>query len=236
MDIDAVVSNKGAKLPGRSGKGMRIERTSRLYSLYLYTFSEGHIDKKLPRELIEERLAWNVLRILHQALYSNVEILPTERNTLITFQFNSLEKSLITGNVEKEDRNNRPFSVPVSHYLRSAITAYGIGIKHKTNRAKNAKNIPAISEYIRLSQLLEEQILGGKVDFSHTDPEPNETSYSDQLGALNNTIKQAYTILDERLLYNITSLNNAFLRNVVDACYCYMFISTRSSPGIITST
>ncbi len=140
--------------------------------LHLYTFSEGHIDKKLPRELIEERLAWNVLRILHQALYSNVEILPTERNTLITFQFNLSEKSTIIENAEKEESNNRPFSFPVSHYLHSAITAYSIGMKHKTKRAKNAKNIPAINEYIQLSQLLEEQILGGKVDFSHTDPEP----------------------------------------------------------------
>ena len=154
--------------------------------LYLYTFSEGDIDKQLPRALIEERLAWSILRVLHQALYSDVEFLPTERNTLITFQFNSSEKLTTIENAGKEENNNRPFSVPVSHYLHSAITAYHIGIKHKTKRAKNAKNIPAINAYVQLSQILEEQILGGKVDFSHTAPHRHGTSYSDQLGALNN--------------------------------------------------
>lgn len=140
--------------------------------LYLYTFSEGDIDKQLPRELIEERLAWSILQILHRALYSDVEILPTERNTLITFQFNPSEKFKSIKDVEKENINNRPFSFPVSHYLHSAITAYHIGIEHKTKRAKDAKKIPAINEYIQLSQLLEGQILGGKIDFSHAEPEP----------------------------------------------------------------
>ncbi|HEY4033536.1 MAG TPA: AAA family ATPase [Ktedonobacteraceae bacterium] len=143
--------------------------------IHLYTLSEGHADKKieekLPREFIEERLAWSVLRILHEALYSDVAILPTERTTFITFQFRPLEKSIALEDSEKEDRNLRPLSKPVAHYLHSVIEAYRIGIQHKNRREKEAKTTPAINEYIQLSKLLEEHILGGKVDFSDTDPD-----------------------------------------------------------------
>jgi len=137
--------------------------------LNLYTFSEGHINEKLPRELIERRLALTVLRLLHEALYSNVAVLPTERTTFITFQFHPLERS--TELDEKEPKNSRPLSGPVTNYLHSAIQAYHTGAQDKIRREKEAKNSPVINEYIQLSKLLEEHILGGKVDFSDTDPD-----------------------------------------------------------------
>lgn len=141
--------------------------------IHFYTFSEGftekNIEKKIPRELIEERLALIVLRLLHEALYSDVAIFPTERTTFITFQFGSLERP--TELDEKEHKNHRPLSGPVINYLHSAIQAYHTGTQYKIRREKEAKRMPEINDYIRLSELLEEHILGGKVDFSESVPD-----------------------------------------------------------------
>ena len=142
-------------------------------NIYLYTFSEEHtakeIEEKIPRDLIEERLTLTVLRLLHEALYSDVAILPTERTTFIAFQFHPLER--LTELDEKVPKNGRPLSWPVASCLHSAIQAYRAGTQDKIKREKAAKKIPAINEYIQLSKLLEEHILGGKVDFSDTDPD-----------------------------------------------------------------
>jgi len=128
--------------------------------VYLYTFSEGQIDEKLPHELIEERLAWNVLRMQHEALYSNVEFLPTERATFIT------SRSYLSG------KPIAPVSEPVTSYLDLVAAIYITGAKTTIKREKDAKIIPAVKEYIQLAELLEEYILGGKLDFSTIDPTP----------------------------------------------------------------
>ncbi len=154
---------------------LRINKRKGQRELHLYTFSEGHIDEKIPRELIEEHLAWSVLHIVHQALYSGVMFLPTERATFLPFlpsRFNLLAKAATTEEVGKGYNYMKPLSVPVATYLDFVMETYYIGTKHKTKRAKEVENTPAINEYIQLSQMLEEHILGGKLGFSTIDPTP----------------------------------------------------------------
>ena len=115
--------------------------------IHLYTFSEGHtdrnIEKKIPRELIEERLALTVLRLLHESLYSDVAIFPTERTTFITFQSSPLERLIerLTELDEREGKNSRPLSGPVVNYLHSVIAAYRFGTQYKIRREKEAKRV-----------------------------------------------------------------------------------------------
>jgi hypothetical protein len=118
----------------------------------LYTSSQGDIDEKLPRAVIEEHLARWLLGTLHDALYPDVKFLPTERATLITSQIHLLGKPIIQA------------SEVVADCQELIEALYRFGTQEMIKREREAQNTPAVSEYIQLAQLLEERILEGKLD------------------------------------------------------------------------
>ena len=132
--------------------------------------SDEKIDEALPQTFIKDLLSRSVLMIIHRSLYQNVQILPTERTTFITFPFASRKKDT------REQSANESETAPAEDELRmsGAVGAF-MGIIQKAydneagegaRRARRAKNNSKIKKYIQLAQILEQQILNGKVILS----------------------------------------------------------------------
>jgi hypothetical protein len=172
--------------------------------LYIYTSTDGEelITERLPAEGIKERLVLSVARVLHQSLYPQIRVFPTERTALVTFRFGdrvrgresliSVEKTL-EAMLRKEEiellsqqleelsgisigtmleQNARAAIGPVGSFLTMMGSTFRIGLKEKEKRQQDAKNNANIQKYIQLAQVLEKQILVGGVDFSTPEPDP----------------------------------------------------------------
>jgi ABC-type multidrug transport system ATPase subunit len=180
---------------------LSIEKKSNSEEAYIYTSSEGSLEQKPPRSVIERRLILLILSLLHTRLYSNVAVLPTERTTFVTMPFNALA-ALISrmekmresvGSVREEktvDANEISLvkaittsSIPVSEYGAAANRASTFGSKEKAKREKLVNEVPQVRAYMELAHLLEDQILKGKVDFSTPEPEPTRAIYFKPEGA-----------------------------------------------------
>jgi len=166
--------------------------------LYIYTSTEGEelITERLPIEGIKERLVRSVARILHQSLYPQIRVFPTERTALVTFRFSdrTREKESLTfdektfeaiGKALRQleelsgpsistmlEQNARTAIEPVGSFLTMMASTFRIGLKEKEKRQQEAKNNANIQKYIQLAQVLEKQILAGDVDFSTPEPDP----------------------------------------------------------------
>jgi len=164
-----------------------------------FTASEDGIsaNDRIPADEVKERLIQNVMKLLHQSIYSNVRILPTERTTLVTFQFGArssvknpqalneksrriveaFEKALQQlHELTEVELDGLPVSdsreiEPVSFFSAMLTAIFATGSKERVRREKSAKNNPRIEEYMRLSEVLEEQILGGHLNFSTPEPD-----------------------------------------------------------------
>ena len=140
--------------------------------LYSYTTAEGNVLEKLPARAVKESLVGGALQLLHRIPYPRVSLFPTERTTFIAFTFASLTPGVTEfkiGEMPQQGREIKLLAVPLVHFLRLIQTAFNSG---QSRRSEQAKNIPEIQTYIQLAQLLEREILGGRVDFSTPEPDP----------------------------------------------------------------
>ena len=122
-------------------------------------------------------LAKEVLRILHYALYPKVVYFPTERTTYITFPFSAFSDSsqqtkALLEEFSQKHAHIRNLPVPAMHCINSINRALQVDSHTKVEREKEAHTSSKITEYIKLADILEENILGGKIDFSVSDPSP----------------------------------------------------------------
>ncbi|MBV8695965.1 MAG: ATP-binding protein [Ktedonobacteraceae bacterium] len=169
--------------------------------LYIYTLTEDEeaITERLPPEEIRERLVRSVARTLHQSLYPQIRVFPTERTALVTFRFSdrTREKESLTfdkktleafeafGKALRQleelsrlsistmlEQNARAAIGPVGSFSTMMASTFRIGLKEKEKRQQDAKNNANIQKYIQLAQVLEKQILEGDVDFSTPEPDP----------------------------------------------------------------
>jgi AAA15 family ATPase/GTPase len=147
--------------------------------LYLYTSSEDLEQEELPREILEEVLTKEVLRVFHYALYPNVVFFPTERTTYITvpfsaFSYRSQQKNILSERFESEDEfaKVRPVPAPVGYCMNFINKALQVDTEKKLEREKKAQTSLQVAEYIKLADILEKSILGGTIDFSVSDPAP----------------------------------------------------------------
>ncbi|AFY49572.1 hypothetical protein Nos7524_3793 [Nostoc sp. PCC 7524] len=138
-------------------------------NIYFYITSEDNFLNKMPKRSFKSFLVQGIFEILHRAFYSYVYIFPTERTTFITF---SAKKEIIRReNIVNEDnvvernlseeRKVQP-SVAVQSLLEILITAYE---KKSGQREEELQNNPKIADYIQLADLIEKEILEGKVVF-----------------------------------------------------------------------
>lgn len=134
--------------------------------LYIYTSTEGSIAEKLPPRAIKEALVSSTFHTIHYGLYHAVNIFVTERTAFTAFPIfqligkqPSVEQALLV----------RRLTEPVSFFRDMIAIAFQSSM---SQRQREAKNNTAIGDYIQLAQLLEKKILGGKVDFSTPEPDP----------------------------------------------------------------
>lgn len=81
-----------------AGESLKINKKQFDSVIYMYTLTENNeaITEKIPAEEIRRRLVYSFTQGLHQSLYSQVIVFPTERTDLITFQFSTERTDLIT--------------------------------------------------------------------------------------------------------------------------------------------
>ncbi|MHC5745687.1 MAG: AAA family ATPase [Nostoc sp.] len=155
-------------------------------NIYFNIISKGSILKEVPMRLFKELLLQEVFQILHRSFYSYVYIFPTERTTFITFPF-SIKKEIVklenldfenfdetsNSNVDLDiktiisERLDQPKtkkpSEPVQSLIQILANAY---IKTTDERQEEIKKRPEIAIYAELAELLEKQILQGRIDFN----------------------------------------------------------------------
>lgn len=158
--------------------------------------SEEKFDEKIPIEEVRERLINFVSTAFRRALYPEIRIFPTERTTLVASRFSrsisSREVSKINEqaiealieNLEKlineldivppieQRRVSREAIWPIGSFITMLINLFEYGSKEREERDKDAKNVKEIGKYVKLAEILEEQILAGGVNFSTLEPDP----------------------------------------------------------------
>jgi hypothetical protein len=160
--------------PRRQEAAVHVLKESDNPIIHFYSTTEGAAwPDKFPARALEKWMIGGIFRVLREALYPNVCIFPTERTTFITLSFPSNPANLRTATSDGEMLQQEPRalqmsrpSVPTLIFLTSMLTAAQIG---KLEREKRAKDDSAVRAYIELSHRLEQEILGGKVEFSATD-------------------------------------------------------------------
>src|SRR5258707_8552375 len=78
------------------------KRGNPILQAYTSAENEESITEQIPSEEIKERLVRNVMRILHQALYSEIHVFPTERTTLVTFRLGSAKTQVVMNEKARE--------------------------------------------------------------------------------------------------------------------------------------
>ncbi|NET87164.1 MAG: AAA family ATPase [Kamptonema sp. SIO1D9] len=137
------------------------------YTLYFYrisTNSDREILQKLPKQILISFIYNVIFQAIHNSLFKQLYIFPTERTTFITLPFQNFNATTAQAAIEEQKRQNTKYLVyqPVRYFLR---IIHRILNGNKLEREKLGKNHQIIYKYIQLSQLLEKEILQGKVDF-----------------------------------------------------------------------
>ena len=153
-------------------------------NIYFNIISKGSFLKEIPMRLFKELLLQEIFQILHRSFYSDVYIFPTQRTTFITFPF-SLKKEILEFenvnydsfdetsdvdlNIKKiiSEHSDKPKNKKPSEAVQSLIeilaNAY---IKATDEREEKIKKRTEIAIYAELAELLEKQILQGRIDFN----------------------------------------------------------------------
>ncbi len=171
------------------------KRGNPILQAYTSAENEESITEQIPSEEIKERLVRNVMRILHQALYSEIHVFPTERTTLVTFRLGSAKTQVVMNEKAREvfeaftnalqrlrdlsEAEIEDFIAPepqqgigpIGYFLSMLGEVFQISPKEIRKREKGVQSNPKIKKYQQLAQVLEEEILDGNLDFST--PEPN---------------------------------------------------------------
>ncbi|WP_445635466.1 Endonuclease GajA/Old nuclease/RecF-like AAA domain-containing protein [Nostoc sp. DSM 114161] len=132
---------------------------------YIVSNSESNIFKKLPRRVFEQILFQEIFEILRVSIYSYIDIFPTERTAVVPFF------SLGIGFEYDEDIGNLFFekksiqNAAVKSLMNMLTNVY---LKTFAQRKEESKTNNIILNYIKLAELLENNILEGKVDLSES--------------------------------------------------------------------
>lgn len=150
--------------------------------------------EKIPAEEIKLRLIRNVMRVLHQALYANAIMFPTERTTLVTdrpnFHLKTDTPSILSENAQKAieafaqairqlaDLEEITFLGakkaigPVGAFFVTLANIFNMTSKDVKQREKLGKPNTKIQKYINFARILERKILAGGINFSTPEPDP----------------------------------------------------------------
>ncbi|ALB40634.1 hypothetical protein AA650_09245 [Anabaena sp. WA102] len=135
---------------------------------YIVSISEGSILKKLPGKVFERILIQEIFTIINEAFYSFIYIFPTERTGVLPFFSSAIKIQDYEDDFDDENGINIPriLSSPVKHLQSKLQEIYR---KPFSDREEEIQIHPQISEYIGLAEILENDILGGKVNIDNSD-------------------------------------------------------------------
>jgi len=176
--------------------------------LYAYTSDEKEdstsqeeqetLLEEIPAEAIKLHLVRNVTRVLHQALYANTVMFPTERTGLVTGRLRPHPRadtlSILSENAQKVvealaqalkqlDLSRADLEEFISSGAKNAIGSVGdflntlgkifnIGSKDLERRERSGRANSQIHKYIDLARILEQKILAGGISLSTPEPDP----------------------------------------------------------------
>lgn len=176
--------------------GLSKEADKSVLQAYTSLESGEVITDKIPLKVMKKYLVRNVMRIFNQALYTDVRIFPTERTALITFHLESsvpLQTQTVPNEktkkaveeiihaikqlqelegVEIKLPERKQGIMPVGYFANMLGELFQIGSRESKRREKAARTHPEIQRYQQLAQMLEEEILAGKLEFSTPEPDP----------------------------------------------------------------
>lgn len=160
---------------GQGGRGplLSILKEAGKRDLFIYTSTEGNLTERLPMQAIKEFLVSTVFQELYTALYDGWYTFPTERTTYITlpWNFSSLRDDLrIAGETFQQGQRTKSLQWPVFHFLYEFVRE--LYNSKFSVREREANLNSSLENFIKLAQLLEEQVLQGGLDFSTPEPDP----------------------------------------------------------------
>lgn len=179
-----------------AGSTLTIRKSQRDEKVFVFTSSdiqgveeqEEQLAERIPLEEVRERIVSFVSQALHQSLYPQVRIFPTERTTLVATRFGEriLNSSSLNERVKdaldvlvqeldiKELANaSREASGAVSVFLSTLRSIFKVRSRDRELREKQAERNPLIKRYMELANVLEDQILSGNVYLSTPEPDPS---------------------------------------------------------------
>jgi hypothetical protein len=170
-----------------------------LLRAYTAIEDEATESDKIPPDEVKGRLIRRVTQLLHDALYANVHVYPTERTTFVTFHYGNrlsiktsqafneksreiseiLEKAIqqVAEQLTEVELTNLPASNeqnaigPVSYFLNMLSDIFEVDSRKSRQREREAQRSPQIQKYLKLSAILENQVLGGHLNFSTPEPD-----------------------------------------------------------------
>ena len=138
--------------------------------IYFYN-KDVNISEIFPISGIREYITETVFAMMHAAIYRGTVFFPADRAALVPLLMEPLQssKSPTDGDVGGKKETMRPIPYPILDFLRMMFHAQHNG--SKTKRLEDAKKDQHIKEYIELSEILQQKILGGSLQFSTPEPE-----------------------------------------------------------------
>lgn len=141
------------------------------HKLYFYTAGDP-IGQQLPLGAVKEFVANTLLKRLFQSIYTSIHIFPTERTTYVALPglAGSVIHRLSTVDISEKSENISPIPAAVGDFLFNVVEP--LYASSTEQRMKDAQEYPHLKRYMELSQILQAQILEGKLDFSSPEPGP----------------------------------------------------------------
>jgi len=135
----------------------------------LYFYSSGEALEKLPKRVFKQFVIGVMFKTIQKAFFEYMYFFPTERTAFISFPFGMAKKREISRAelIEKiKEMESEPqeanFIEPVKQLLRAILMAYQDNLHE---REEERKRNPKIGEYLKLAELLESEIIRGKLIF-----------------------------------------------------------------------
>lgn len=138
--------------------------------LYCYTTLglEGEVPVVVKQTEIRKFFIEVLFRAIRTSVVSNTPIFPTERTTFVTLPFGKIENegsgtsSLPAEEKIKNNRSELLLSEPVKYFLAMLKTSE----KKFFERKEEQEEQPEIDDYIKLSRILQAEVLRGKIELN----------------------------------------------------------------------
>lgn len=141
-------------------------------SLYFFTAGSGVLEK-FPVRAIREFIVRLVFQAIHRSIYNFVYIYPAERTAYAILALSAnIERKTEADEVVKNDSHEEKTFVgyPIMRLMNTVSRIRLIG-SHAA-RLEEAKRDENIQNYLKLAEILQNDILEGHLDFSTPEPDP----------------------------------------------------------------